>query len=245
MPEVSGYRRCGAFLDGDQCDACRIADRYPDLRGPDTWWLTDRAVWGYRTAFLFMLSIAAGLIAAGWYRTGAGAGIAGCGLLGLFAIGVGARLGIAEAAEQSVKDGRDRQRSATARREHRDRLLRGIIGGLAGLPSLPGCGYLYIIEFSTGGVKVGKTQRPLARFREHERDAAPYGVVITRCWWSDPDPAYERNETVLIERCKRLSPVVRKEYFPRLSFSRAAAVATEIRLPGHENLDADMMRLAA
>ncbi|MFD5027058.1 hypothetical protein [Streptomyces sp. NPDC058373] len=58
--------------------------------------------------------------------------------------------------------------------------------------------YVYVIEFSSGIVKVGQSGRPQARVREHEKAAAMHGHTILRRWVSAPHTGCDANEKLLI-----------------------------------------------
>lgn len=56
---------------------------------------------------------------------------------------------------------------------------------LSGLPELqPHGGSIYVIEFSTGTIKVGKATDVQARLRQHEKEAARGGFSVVRGWVS-------------------------------------------------------------
>lgn len=58
--------------------------------------------------------------------------------------------------------------------------------------------YVYVIEFSSGTVKVGQTANPRARLGEHDNAAQAHGHTIQRSWVSAPHTAYKENEGALI-----------------------------------------------
>jgi hypothetical protein len=61
--------------------------------------------------------------------------------------------------------------------------------------------YVYVLEFSSGTVKVGQTGNPANRFKEHGNAAAAHGHTITRTWVSAPHIEFRENETALISFC--------------------------------------------
>lgn len=89
-------------------------------------------------------------------------------------------------------------------------------------------GYLYVIAFSTGTVKVGKTKRPEKRFGEHEREAAAFGGTITERWLSAAHDGYATNEGRLIDACATEGTQIRREYFSGLPFARAKEIAESL-----------------
>lgn len=79
------------------------------------------------------------------------------------------------------------------------------------------CHYLYVVEFSDRVVKVGRTCRLNARFKEHEREARKIhpDMKIRSRWVSFgfPDAAAGRAERALIALCKAKWPVAQGQEF--------------------------------
>lgn len=94
-----------------------------------------------------------------------------------------------------------------------------------------GRGHLYVVEFSTGTVKVGKTKRPDKRIGEHEREAAAFGGRIADRWVSPAHDGYDANEVTLIAECAREGKQIKREYFSGLPFARAVELA-EVAVAG-------------
>lgn len=84
-----------------------------------------------------------------------------------------------------------------------------------------GIGYLYVIEFSTGVIKVGQTRDPQRRLGEHRRSAGAFGVSITQFWLSPPHANYLETEAALIIDCAEFSPYSKREYFHAINWSEA------------------------
>lgn len=95
--------------------------------------------------------------------------------------------------------------------------------------------YIYVLGFSTGGVKVGQTFDPARRIREHRRDAAAFGVNLVSFWVSPPHLNYLATEASLIACCLDVSTPVRKEYFPEVSFSYAVHIANQLPLQSRDS----------
>jgi DNA-directed RNA polymerase specialized sigma24 family protein len=74
-------------------------------------------------------------------------------------------------------------------------------------------GYVYVIAYSTGAVKVGKTLQPRARARDLRFAAAQFGVTITDAWVSRPHGEYAANEVRLHAACAALGPCWGPETF--------------------------------
>lgn len=94
------------------------------------------------------------------------------------------------------------------------------------IPLAPaGQGYLYVIRFETGVVKVGQTNHPSRRIAEHRRDAFAYNVVIIDLWVSGIHDAHLANETKLIAHARSVAGSTRREYFHGADFRQVAEFA--------------------
>jgi hypothetical protein len=60
-------------------------------------------------------------------------------------------------------------------------------------------GHVYVIEFSDGTVKVGKSARPKARVNQHASTAACFGITIIRQWISNEHVGCDSTERRMIE----------------------------------------------
>jgi hypothetical protein len=109
--------------------------------------------------------------------------------------------------------------------------------GLAGIPkpvktvaraTCDGEGFIYVILFSTGAIKVGQTVEPRTRLSKHRRDAEVYGVTIVDYWVSPQHANYVSSETMLIKQCRRVGTPVKKEYFLDLGFTNAVEIAGQL-----------------
>ncbi len=92
-----------------------------------------------------------------------------------------------------------------------------------------GEGFIYVIRFSTGAIKVGQTVEPQVRLNKHRRDAEAYRVTVVDYWVSPQHSNYLTNETLLIDRCRQIGVGVKKEYFHGMDFADAVQIAG--RLP--------------
>lgn len=94
------------------------------------------------------------------------------------------------------------------------------------LPPKPrGEGYLYVVEFSTGTVKVGMTEDAKRRMSQHAWEAQAFGVHITNYWISPSHKDFRANEARLISHCARTSRRTRKEYFHAIAYIDAVQFA--------------------
>jgi hypothetical protein len=76
-------------------------------------------------------------------------------------------------------------------------------------------GHIYVIEFGSGTVKVGKTANPKNRLSQHEGAARMMGTEVISSWFSSRHRGWSENEDHLISFClKRYGdPVVGRETF--------------------------------
>lgn len=83
-------------------------------------------------------------------------------------------------------------------------------------------GYVYVIEFVSGVVKVGKTIRPEARLRSHAGYAEAHGGGVLQSWVSEQIRLCGEAEQELIGYCKRRGELAfGREYFRGISFEEA------------------------
>jgi predicted GIY-YIG superfamily endonuclease len=92
-------------------------------------------------------------------------------------------------------------------------------------PGLAGEGFLYVIAFTTGTVKVGQTEDPRQRLNTHQAEAAVFGVGATAYWISQSHSNFKTNETLLIEQCRKVSGRSRREYYHEIGYERAVQFA--------------------
>lgn len=59
-------------------------------------------------------------------------------------------------------------------------------------------GYVYVVEFSDGTTKVGRTKNPDKRIDHHRRDGEKFGILIEKVWCSSIHRDYEATEAGLI-----------------------------------------------
>src|SRR4051812_47493042 len=75
-------------------------------------------------------------------------------------------------------------------------------------------GYVYVIEFTGKTIKVGRTDSPRTRIREHQRAAAKFGGEILRAWLLPLHGARVANESHLIAEAERVGTALGgREYF--------------------------------
>lgn len=97
-------------------------------------------------------------------------------------------------------------------------------------PAVPDVeGHVYVIEFSSGLVKVGMTASPKERMRQHESLARIHDVAIGQHWVSEPHAGARANEKRLIDFC-RTSPGATNvgEFFKGVEFLRVRDFAESL-----------------
>ena len=118
-----------------------------------------------------------------------------------------------------------------------DRALEAIIGpapaaGNAALRNArsPGpVGFVYVIEFSNGTVKVGRTENPDSRMSAHAAAGKKFGALITDKWLSPQHSEWLANETRLKGIAAELGgTVAAQEYFTGVGFADVVARAQEL-----------------
>lgn len=74
--------------------------------------------------------------------------------------------------------------------------------------------YVYVVQFSSGTIKVGKTKNPASRLRTHAATARTHGIKVAAQWVSQPIATAADNERRLIEFCnQRFTSLNGGEYF--------------------------------
>jgi predicted GIY-YIG superfamily endonuclease len=79
--------------------------------------------------------------------------------------------------------------------------------------------HVYVLEFTSGTVKVGQTGNPANRFKEHGHAAQAHGHSVIRSWTSVPCTEFKANEDALIAFCaERWTSAVGREAFEAADF---------------------------
>jgi len=82
-------------------------------------------------------------------------------------------------------------------------------------------GVCYIVLFSNGFVKGGKTQDILKRYKIHKSTAAALGISVKRTFYTEPHPAYHSNEKRLLSALSEISEEHIGEFFRGLTEASA------------------------
>lgn len=87
-------------------------------------------------------------------------------------------------------------------------------------------GHIYVVEFASGVVKVGKSATPEVRIAIHTKLARAHGGDVVGTWISAEHYCCGEAERELIDFCARFGdPVVGREYF-RIPFAHARTYAS-------------------
>jgi hypothetical protein len=87
-------------------------------------------------------------------------------------------------------------------------------------------GSLYVLEFSSGRLKVGFSTNLKARLANHASTAKAYGASITRTWTSPFHKEAKPNERQLLSLCRSIPGVEAEgEYFAGISWDEVVALA--------------------
>ena len=90
-------------------------------------------------------------------------------------------------------------------------------------------GYVYVVEFTSGVVKVGKAANAKARIATHAAYARIHGGDVRRSWVSVKHRGYDDTERSLIAMCRQLGvQAFGKEYFRDVRFESACEYASEV-----------------
>jgi hypothetical protein len=89
-------------------------------------------------------------------------------------------------------------------------------------------GSVYVIEFTSGMLKVGKSVDPTSRLAVHASRARVHGDDVRRSWVSDEHPGHSESERRLIAFCKANGKQISREYFGDLRFECARTLATRL-----------------
>ncbi len=93
-------------------------------------------------------------------------------------------------------------------------------------------GYVYVVQFCTGRIKIGQTTVPFARLRDHATAAETFGRTLTRAWLSKPHVNYAESEEILLDRARRIGgpSATGREYFDNVDFDEISHIASALWL---------------
>lgn len=91
-------------------------------------------------------------------------------------------------------------------------------------------GHVYVVQFSTGVVKVGKGVNPERRIAHHAFQARIHGVAVTASWMSARHAHHSRTEDQIIGYCVNHGTRIAdgNEYFTDISFEAARDFAARL-----------------
>lgn len=89
--------------------------------------------------------------------------------------------------------------------------------------------YIYVVVFSNGAIKVGRTKNPEKRISQHIDRVSCVGVSVVNSFFTRCVGCVKRAEKELIKRCSiACTKSYSAEWFDGVAFSSAVAWATEI-----------------
>ncbi|MER7361909.1 hypothetical protein [Nonomuraea wenchangensis] len=90
---------------------------------------------------------------------------------------------------------------------------------IRGNPKRESAGFLYVVEFTDGWIKVGRTRNAKVRINDYAKEAYMRRAKVVRVHLSGPHEGYEANEATLINFCAgRAQDAIGREYFHGLRF---------------------------
>ena len=84
-------------------------------------------------------------------------------------------------------------------------------------------GHIYLVEFSSGVLKPGKSSSPDSRLAHHARLGKFHGVTVTRTWLSVRHVGCSKTERQLLRFCEETATRLSGEYFKDARFEIAQA----------------------
>lgn len=109
-----------------------------------------------------------------------------------------------------------------------------------------GIGQLYVVEFTSGVLKVGKAVRADSRIATHALHARIHRGDIARSWASGRHAGYDETERRLISGCKRLGQnAFGREYFRGVDFNTVCELAGRVVLDSQRRAYLDQLITAA
>jgi len=97
---------------------------------------------------------------------------------------------------------------------------------------IDGLGYIYVVGYTSGLIKVGQSRTPRKRLRAHRSHGAVFGVDVVDAWVSPPHRNYTQNEVRLIKFCQRKGKATSNEYFRDVGFAVAVEAAEALEFHG-------------
>lgn len=101
-----------------------------------------------------------------------------------------------------------------------------------GSPKSEAGGFIYVVAFSNGTVKVGASARPRSRLAAHRADAAKFRLSVTDSWVSERLCDYQDREGVLIVEAHRLvgTPLLGRvsEYIHGAPYAEVVEIARQV-----------------
>lgn len=91
-------------------------------------------------------------------------------------------------------------------------------------------GHVYVVQFGSGVIKVGKSTSPAGRLLTYAKNARVHGNTIAQAWVSDRHTQCSGTERKLIDLGAQLGTRLSREYFTGLDFEAVREYAQRIVL---------------
>lgn len=88
-------------------------------------------------------------------------------------------------------------------------------------------GFVYVVEFSDGTVKPGRTDNPRRRMREHVAMSSKFGIALDRYWVSPVHDDWWENETAILNAVRGTCNM-NGEYLTGISFDDVVGIAESL-----------------
>lgn len=105
-------------------------------------------------------------------------------------------------------------------------------------------GVVYVVEFTSGLIKVGKAVNAETRLATHRRRAALHGVEIARLWVSDRHHDYGDSEKQVIAACAAWGERVSGEHFRGVAYDDIQEYAQRVATGRKRRAYVDQLILA-
>ena len=104
------------------------------------------------------------------------------------------------------------------------------------ITDLPGAGagdggYVYVLRYGDGAVKVGRTRGAGGRLKGHQTTGRVFGRQMVDWWVSPPHDDWKANEKALIGIAAEMGTPIAAEYFPGIDFAALVDRAKTLPFP--------------
>jgi len=91
---------------------------------------------------------------------------------------------------------------------------------------------VYIVQFNTGALKVGRTGDPAVRLKNYATHGRPHGIGVNGHWISQPHLGAKRTEEALVEYCRTAGTTLNDgEFFAGIETHDLLEYAMSLNVP--------------